>query len=311
MASLSNLNDGSTDAPKLRCYLNLGTLIDPPPHSTAPRGDLDAQLAAIAAVGYDGVQFFKPGEADAKACDRAGLRMAGVARINKPDEADAIVAAARDAGHECLTLHVGWGLESDADAARLIESLFAAHDRHKLPLFPETHRATIFQDIRRTADFTHRFPGLRFNGDFSHWYAGQEMVYGGFENKLAFIEPILRRVRFMHGRIASPGCMQIDIGDGEYAQNEPYLRHFETIWTTCFAGFLASAKPGDVIVFAPELLSPRIFYARAFTNPAGERTEEGDRWSQALLYCNIARRCFETAASQHHAPAVTTVRSPA
>jgi len=28
---------------------------------------------------------------------------------------------------------------------------------------------------------------LEFNGDFSHWYTGQEMVYGGFENKLAFI----------------------------------------------------------------------------------------------------------------------------
>ncbi len=52
---------------------------------------------------------------------------------------------------------------------------------------------------------------MRFNGDFSHWYAGQEMVYGGFEKKFAFIQPVIERVRFLHGRISSPGCIQVAV----------------------------------------------------------------------------------------------------
>ena len=36
----------------------------------------------------------------------------------------------------------------------------------------ETHRATICQGMWRTVQFVKRFPELRFNGDFSHWYAG-------------------------------------------------------------------------------------------------------------------------------------------
>lgn len=303
--SVANLNDGSQDAPKLRCHLNLGTLLDAPEDSTGPRGSLDEQLAAIAQAGYDGVQFFKPGEGDADACRSAGLRMAGVGRINRPDEADKIAAHAADSGHECLTLHVGWGMESDDEAARLIEAVLDAHHRRALPLYPETHRATIFQDMQRTIGFVRRFPDLRFNGDFSHWYAGQEMVYGGFENKLAFIDPVLTRVRFMHGRIASPGCIQVDLGDGNPETNAPHLAHFRAMWTRAFAGFLAGAAPGDVVVFAPELLSPKIFYARTFTGASGRSVEEGDRWSQARLCCDIARQCFN-AAWQLHATALGT-----
>ena len=62
--------------------------------------------------------------------------------------------------------------------------------------------------------FLKRFPELEFNGDFSHWYTGTEMVYGGFENKMEFFRPVLGRIGFLHGRIGNPGCMQVDIGDG-------------------------------------------------------------------------------------------------
>ena len=55
---------------------------------------------------------------------------------------------------------------------------------------------------------------IRFNGDFSHYYTGQEMVYGDIEAKWTFMQPIFDRVRFIHARIGSPGCMQVDIGDG-------------------------------------------------------------------------------------------------
>lgn len=295
MSALANLNDGSANPPRLSCALNLGSLIDLPPHSIGPTGSLADRLEAVASAGFDGVQFFNPGEGNAAACERAGLMMTGVGRINQPNEADAIVRTAVDQGHVALTLHVGWGMESDDDAARLIEAVFDAHERHGLPLLPEIHRATIFQDIQRTVAMTDRYPDLRFNGDFSNWYTGQEMVYGGFENKLAFIEPVTDRVRFLHGRIGNPGCMQVDVGDGDAASHEPYVEHFRAMWTASCAGFLRSASPGDVLVFAPELLAPGIFFARTFPDAAGRPVEEGDRWVAAQTLCRIAQECFAAA----------------
>ena len=158
----------------------------------------------------------------------------------------------------------------------------------------ETHRATIFQDLWRTVEFVRRFPELRFNGDFSHWYTGLEMVYGGFENKLQFIRPVLDRVRFIHGRIGNPGSIQVDVGQGDPAA-QPYVGHFQSLWTACFEGFLKSARQGDYILFVPELLSPRIYYGRLRRTDAGSMEEETDRWTQSLVLRRIAMECFAAA----------------
>jgi len=267
---------------RLRCYMNWLALEGMGPFAEGP-------IAAIKSAGYDGIQFVEPLDPAVLAKARAhNLGVCGSGRINTPADADPLAKAASDAGLECLTLHVGWGLEDDDEGARFIEAVLAASVHHRIPLYVETHRATMFQDMQRTVKFIERFPELEFNGDFSHWYTGSEMVYGGFERKLAFIQPVLDRVRFLHGRIGSPGCMQVAIGDGE---SQPYVQHFRTVWTRSFEAYLRAPTPKQpFIIFAPELLAPRIFYARTFND-----VEESDRWQQSLLLSNIARECFATA----------------
>ena len=198
---------------QLRCYFNWLALDGLGPFADGP-------VNAIQRAGYNGIQFIDPVDRSALEQARAiGLGVCGSARVNQPDEADSIALAAADDGLECLTLHVGWGMESEGEGARLIESILEAGARQNIPLYVETHRATLFQDMYRAVQFTGQFPELRFNGDFSHWYTGQEMVYGGFEAKLAFIQPVIERVRFVHGRIGNPGSMQVDVGDGDTASD--------------------------------------------------------------------------------------------
>jgi len=48
-------------------------------------------------------------------------------------------------------------------------------------------------------------------------------------------------------------------------------------------GFLRAARRGDVLIFAPELLTGSNYYARMFPNPSGQLLEESDRYAQALL----------------------------
>ena len=60
----------------------------------------------------------------------------------------------------------------------------------------------MFQDMYRTVRAVERNPEIMINGDFSHWYTGQEMPYGDWEQKLAFIQPVFDRVGFLFA--ASP-----------------------------------------------------------------------------------------------------------
>jgi hypothetical protein len=253
----------------------------------------EARVAAIAQAGYDGVQLdVEYTDQQVAICRGKGLRIAGSGRVNSPS--DAQVVAERSAGNrfDCTTLHVGWGTEDDATALRLLEAVIQASEAFKIPLFVETHRATIFQDIWRTVQFLNRLPEIRVNGDFSHWYTGLEFVYGGFENKMRFIEPVLQRVRFLHGRIGDPGSMQVDVGDGS-GEGRPFVTHFRALWTASMKHFLRSAAAGDFLCFVPELLAPRIYYGRRFRGSDGAMIEETDRWTQSLTLCDIARECFE------------------
>ncbi len=284
---IKNTNDGTSRAPYLRCDINGGTWTALPETSTGPRGTDEQILAAAKAAGFAGVQG-----ADAALCKRLGLGATSGGRVNKVGEAGPLAKSLKEGGYECGTLHVGWGMEDDAEVDRLVGDILEASARHDMPLYIETHRATITQDLWRAVQITRRFPDVRFNGDFSHWYTGLEMVYGEIEPKLEFIAPVFERVRFVHGRIGNPGSMQVDIGDGT---GRKYVEHFKEMWTRAFAGFLRSAKPGDYICFAPELLQSTNYYARTFRNAAGKEVEEGDRWQQALLYVEIAKRCFADA----------------
>lgn len=286
---IKNTNDGTQKKPYLRIDINMGNLAGLPAYSSAPQGDAQALHEAAKNAGYAGIQGGDP-----RICAKLGLHVTGGGRVNAVGEADKLAAESKAQGMECVTLHVGWGMESADEAYRLVEDILKASEKYDIPMYIETHRATITQDMRRTVDLVENFPEIRFNGDFSHWYTGQEMVYGGIENKWAFMEPVFKRVRFIHGRIGNPGSMQVDIGDGK---DRPYVEHFKEMWRRSFRGFLESAQAGDYICFVPELLSPDIYYARTFKNAAGEMVEESDRWQQALLYAEIARGVFDPLAA--------------
>jgi hypothetical protein len=289
-------NDHSTDAPKMRVYLNLDNLVDLRPGSCGPAIDAQDLDARLAADGFEGVQL----TTNAPAPQGFKLPFCGLDRINTPAEAEPIVAKHLARGDQCLTVHAGWGIEDDTEVFRLIEAILDASSKHGLPVFIETHRATITQDMWRTVRITQEFPEVRFNGDFSHYYCGQEMVYGGMEMKLAFMAPIFERVGFMHGRIASPGGMQVPIGGLTGTPRmahgaSDYLVHFREMWTLAMSGFLRNAGPGDVLIFAPELLAGTHYYARLFPDSSGNLVEESDRYAEALLYRDLARECFQSA----------------
>lgn len=285
MSLIKNTNDGQAGEPYLRMDLNYGNVDSLPGFSKGPHHATDFEKhQAIKDAGFIGVQ-----DGDPEICARLGLRITGQHRVNKVGDLDEKILEWTSGPYDCGTIHLGWGIEPDTEVDKLTGYVLELSARYDFPIYIETHRATVTQDIWRTVELTKRFPEIRINGDFSHWYTGLEMVNGSIEEKLNFMTPVFERVRFLHGRIGNPGCIQVDIGDG---RDQPYVDHFKEMWKRSFAGFLTTAQPGDYICFTPELLPATYYYAQLIRNNEGE-VEAGDRWTQALLYCEMARECWE------------------
>jgi hypothetical protein len=286
-------------APRLRLDLNLMTLLELPDWSAAPRGP-DAVIAAqLKAEGYEGVQTGEIGR-----WRSAGLKVStsGVVRVGA--EADPLIRANREAGADATTLHVGTGMESHFEARLVVEAVLEAAERYDHPVFVETHRGTLFQDTWRTLKLIEWFPELRFNADLSHWYTGLSLTYGDFAGKLERMQPLFERIGYLHGRIGNQCSVQVPIGLGD--RDEPHLSDFRLMWSRCFAGFLRTARAGEVVIFAPELLANVLRtpngpiymdYAQLERDASGAFVERSDRWDQALKLCAIARDCFAAAAA--------------
>jgi hypothetical protein len=283
--------------PTFRRDLNMGSTWLLPEWSKAPVGDERTVLEGAKAAGYQGIQGANP-----QLCRELGLvpttfdiriEVGGML-----DQAKRFV----DQGFACATLMVGTGLESDDDAMRLMEEIVSASAEARIPLYVETHRATATQDIWRTLRLIERLPELRFNGDFSHWYTAHDLPIGDFEAKLDLMAPVFERVRYMHGRIGTSGCIQVDIGVGR-SEGQPHVGHFRAMWTRASAGFVAGAAndavppPNLELGFAPELLPNEFGYAIKVPNADGVLEELGDRWQQSLVLTDIAQECFAAAAA--------------
>lgn len=293
--SVANTNDGSQNPPALHLYLSMCCVMKLIDTTTFPKVAADEVYQVIKDSGFVGVQGGDP-----NAAHQVGLAWATGERANDVGEIEPIIKANQDKGAICSTLHVGWGIEDDATIDAIVDDILNQSAKHDYPLYIETHRATVTQDMWRTVQLARRKPDVRFNGDFSHWYTGLEMPYGGMQMKLEFIEPVFERVRFMHGRIGSSGAMQVDIGDGKdhtpyLYGNQDFLADFREMWVRSMAGFLRSAGPGDLLVFSPELIPSGAYYAIKYPGPDGQMIEQGDRWQQALQYGQIARECFAEA----------------
>ena len=284
----ANTNDGSKREPRLLAGISFLTPAELPDWSAGPHGERGEIYAAVKAAGYEAIQTF-----DAAAAKAAGLIPTGLMRIfDDVGEMRSQAARWRDAGCDCSTVQLGTGLESDAEMARLAEAMLAISQSLGHPIYLETHRATMTQDIRRTLDLVERFPELRFNGDFGHWYIGHELTYGDMNMKFDAMRPVFERTRFLHLRVSSNAFGQLTASDPAEAH---HLDYYKRMWTACFEGFLRSAGWGDYIAVHPELLPARAHYPKMVRGPDGEWREESDRWTESAFLIEVARDCFAKA----------------
>lgn len=272
---------------RLRRDLCLGTLTNLPRFSAGFRPSLDAQLALVRERGFEGVSHWDAWEQ----IQRAGLIASGMARITDPEQALPLARTNKDLGLDFTALHVGTGFESDAEMDALAASVIDASTATGHALYVETHRATMTQDIKRTLDLVGRFPDLRFTLDFSHWYSGHEMAYGGeFAQRLAYLDPIFARVRSVQARIGTTGMIQRPLEPGAL-----HHQHHMLALRACFGVLLHGPETPEALPFAPELLP-----ARSGVGPDAQwlwyaqEDERSDRFTEACDLFSMSKALLES-----------------
>ena len=251
-----------------------------PEWSAGPKTGDDMNVAAVSA-GYEGMQVFLPDHADAALA--AGItHVSAISPARSADEAEGLLAMWTGSAISSLTLHLGTGFETPAEASALVEATLHASSAADIPVLVETHRATLFQDPARAIALVDQFPELRFTADLSHWYTGVELVYGDLDAKLEAMQPVFERCRMIHGRISDPGCIQVAV---EPDDTRLHVEHFRRMWTAVLDACTRSDEI-DVLPFVVELLPAGSGYARTIDRGNGPE-EEADRWTQADLLWSI------------------------
>jgi hypothetical protein len=285
-----NAHDGTSSPPRLYLVQNYWGF-DSLPSQEKP-WTRDEALAEIKAVGYDAVDVWGSGMSDEDAdswkalATKHGLGLGMEGGPSKAEDLPALVATARRLGSPYLDLHVAHYYVPEKEAEELLRALSLGCKRAGIAMVTQTHRGRVTQDLLRTVAYAEAIPDLRFDLDLSHYFVAGETFGAPSPEAQKRFDVLMARSVMLDGRISNGEQVQVDVGP---AADSGQTKVFAALWKRVMAGWLQTAKPGDLFPFRVELGPPRY----AIVDPSGR--EISDRWGQQKLLARLAERLWNEA----------------
>jgi sugar phosphate isomerase/epimerase len=259
-----------------------------------PDIDLEARpeqaLARIAAAGFDGagvnIVRTRRAEATARVMAEHGLTWEAQALVHDASElARHIDAAHTLGGAHHFNVQIAAGAATLAEALTLIDSLEAVAATAPMPVFYETHRGRLTNDLYFTGRILDARPGLKLTGDLSHYVTTHEMALPVDPDIERRMSQVIGACQAFHARVAGPHQVQIGL---DAAQNRGWLDTFTRWWADGVFRWRARAGPDDTLAVMCELGPPPY----AMTNADGR--EFSDRWQDALALKEMFRELWRS-----------------
>lgn len=172
-----------------------------------------------------------------------------------------------------------WTVEAQA----LVRSWRDAGHDAGIPVFFETHRDRLTNDLFLTLDLLDALPDIALTADLSHYVVGREMPLPTTPENEALMRRLLDRAGTFHGRVASSGQIQVSLS---FPRHRPWVEQFAQWWEYGFRSWRRRFPGGEAPIFLCELGPPDY----AITGPDG--SELSDRWEEALLLKSIAQQAW-------------------
>ena len=246
-------------------------------------------LTRIVEAGFDGagvnIVRTRRAQATARVMAEHGLTWEAQALVHNADE----LARYADQAHALGGAHhfnvqVAAGPATLAEALTLIDSLEMVAAKAPMPIFYETHRGRLTNDLYFTGRMLAARPGLKLTGDLSHYVTTHEMALPVDPDIERRIQAVIGACGAFHARVAGPNQVQIGL---EAAQNRGWLETFQRWWADGLAQWRRRAGAEDTLAVMCELGPPPYAMVDA------EGREFSDRWRDALALKTMFREMWE------------------
>ena len=173
------------------------------------------------------------------------------------------------------------------EALRLLDGWQRLIDQVDVPVYIETHRDRMTNDLFFMLDILDERPGLKLLGDISNYLVGREFPFPVSDENHALMHRILDSCWALHGRVASREQVQIEIS---FDCHQPWVDLFMGWWRYGCASWKRRAGAGDTLAFTCEL-GPKPY---AIVDRDGNDTT--DRWAESLLMKDWIKHLWQESA---------------
>lgn len=250
---------------------------------------IEEKFERIADAGFDGVSLDLAWSDldDARRCAPfLGKYNLGCAMIAFPATVDDLQGVA-DLGAEFdaryIAINARYFPWTPEQAVERVTRWLETGQRLGIPVYLETHRLTLTNDVVFTLNLMDLLPELEIAADLSHILVAREFPQPIDDASQDLIDRILKRSATFQGRIGSREQIQIPLG---FPQHAYWEQLFEDWWSLGFSYWRARNADDATLNFLCEL-GPHPY---AITGRDGY--ELSDRWEEALTIKKIAERLW-------------------
>ena len=195
------------------------------------------------------------------------------------------VADYLDWGHKFglhhLNLQLNMRPRTLGEALAIIDRLTELTAQADFPVYVETHRGRLTNDLHFMLDILDARPDLKLLADLSHYVVAREIELPVSQEVDQQIAGILQHAWAFHGRVAGAGQVQLPLS---FPQHKPYLDLFTAWWQRGFQSWRERAGENDTLTFVTEL-GPQPYYAIA----GADGRDLSDRWEEAVMLKTLVR----------------------
>ena len=205
------------------------------------------------------------------------LRLIVQAYPEKASDIEGTLEFARRHKAVAINTHVRTPHFTHEESVELVKGLVGRAGDAGIPLYCETHRGCVTQDLYRAARLAEAVPEMRFTLDVSHYVVCEE-VPGPVAKLSSLLDPILDRTEMIHGRISNGQQIQVHtITPGGELENT-----YQDFWSEAMRRWRRRKPAGSSLIFTPELGPPPYAVVDAEGKELSNRLQESEKmWAIA------------------------------